>query len=150
MARMTLPAINAAMEPTDRSMPPDTMTKHMPTAMMPMKAVRVSTLVMLSSVAKLLLSKVPTTHSSTRPITGPMPCSLASHWPACDAAGAAALVSSCGMGDELLFGELLGFQNGLQAARTHHRHAVAQANELHEFAGNNDDGQALAGQLLDE
>jgi hypothetical protein len=32
------PAMKAAIEPTDRSMPPDVMTKVMPTAMMPMKA----------------------------------------------------------------------------------------------------------------
>ena len=48
MNRMTEPAISAAMEPTDRSMPPEMMTKHMPTAMMPMKAVRVSTFITLS------------------------------------------------------------------------------------------------------
>ena len=46
--RMTHPAISAAIEPTERSMPPEMMTKHMPTAMMPMKAVRVSTFMALS------------------------------------------------------------------------------------------------------
>ena len=49
ISRITQPAISAAIEPTDRSMPPEMMTKHMPTAMMPMKAVRVSTFIALSS-----------------------------------------------------------------------------------------------------
>ena len=48
MKRMTDPVINAAMEPTDKSMQPEIITKHMPTAMMPIKAVRVSTFMMLS------------------------------------------------------------------------------------------------------
>ena len=41
-------AISAAIDPTDKSMPPEMITKHMPTAMMPMKAVRVSTFITLS------------------------------------------------------------------------------------------------------
>ena len=65
------PAMSAAMEPTERSMPPEMMTKHMPTAMMPMKAVRVSTFIALSQVAKSGLSKVPAMHSNTRPTMGP-------------------------------------------------------------------------------
>ncbi len=56
MNMITLPAMSAAIEPTDRSMPPEMITKHMPTAMMPMKAVRVSTFIALSSVAKSPLS----------------------------------------------------------------------------------------------
>ena len=85
MNMITLPAISAAIEPTDRSMPPEMITKHMPTAMMPMKAVRVSTFIALSSVAKSLLSSVPAMHSSTRPMTGPMPCRRSAQ-PVCAAA----------------------------------------------------------------
>ena len=56
-----------------RSMPPEMMTKHMPTAMMPIKAVRVSTFIALSKVAKSGLSRVPATHSSARLAIGPIP-----------------------------------------------------------------------------
>jgi hypothetical protein len=71
--RIITPAMSAAIEPTERSMPPEMMTKHMPTAMMPMKAVRVSTFITLSSVAKSPLSAVPAMHSTTSPSNGPKP-----------------------------------------------------------------------------
>ena len=77
--RMTHPAISAAIDPTERSMPPEMITKHMPTAMMPIKAVRVSTFMPLSKVAKSRLSSVPATHSSARPAIGPIPCRRAHH-----------------------------------------------------------------------
>ncbi len=48
ITRIISPAMNAAMEPTLRSSPPAVITKVMPTAMMPMKAERASTLVMLA------------------------------------------------------------------------------------------------------
>jgi hypothetical protein len=52
-------------------MPPETITKVMPTAMMPMKAVRVSTFIMLSMVAKSGFSRPPAMHSRTSATTGP-------------------------------------------------------------------------------
>ena len=71
--RIVQPAISAAIDPTDRSMPPDTITKHMPTEMMPIKAVRVSTFMALSSVAKFGFSSTPAMHSNTKPTMGPAP-----------------------------------------------------------------------------
>ncbi|MNL22630.1 hypothetical protein D3C87_1439850 [compost metagenome] len=47
MTMIMMPATTAAMEPTDRSSPPDVITKVAPMAMMPMKLDRASTLVML-------------------------------------------------------------------------------------------------------
>ena len=47
IARIITAATKAAIEPTERSMPPAVMTNVMPTAMMPMKADRASTLVTL-------------------------------------------------------------------------------------------------------
>jgi hypothetical protein len=73
MRRMTQPAISAAIDPTERSMPPEMMTKHMPTAMMPMKAVRVRTFKALSAVANSELRAVPAIQSRTSPTTGPKP-----------------------------------------------------------------------------
>ena len=55
MARIITPAMNAAIEPTERSSPPEVMTKVMPTAIMPMKAERASTLVMLPAERKFSL-----------------------------------------------------------------------------------------------
>ncbi len=43
----------------------------MPTAMMPMNAVRVSTFIALSIVAKSWFSAKPAMHRTTRPTTGP-------------------------------------------------------------------------------
>ena len=48
ITRIISPATKAAIDPTDRSSPPAVMTKVMPIAMMPMKADRASTLVMLA------------------------------------------------------------------------------------------------------
>src|ERR1700745_2213028 len=62
-----LPAISAAIDPTDRSMPPEMITNVMPTAMIPMNDVRVSTFIMLSTVAKSRLSSVPAMHRTIRP-----------------------------------------------------------------------------------
>ena len=105
ISRIIAPAISAAIEPTDRSMPPEMMTKVMPTAMMPMKAVRVSTFRTLSAVAKSGLSAQPAMHSRTRPSSGPrswMRCTSRPDWPA--DVSAVVLVSTGGMSDQLLFG----------------------------------------------
>src|SRR5438270_11175637 len=152
--RITQPAISAAIEPTDRSMPPLMMTKHMPTAMIPMKAVRVSTFIALSQVAKSPLSSVPAMHSSTSPTSGPAP---SIRWRQRDvrADGGAspvvprmALVSSGGMGDQLLFAELGGIERGLHDTRPHDDHAVAQADQLDELRRGDDHGAPLRGEPL--
>lgn len=52
------------------------MTKVIPTAMMPMNDVRVSTFMALSKVAKSPLSMVPPTQSAISPISGPTPNSM--------------------------------------------------------------------------
>ena len=127
------PAIRAAIDPTDKSMPPEMMTKVMPTAMMPMKAVRVSTFIRLSSVAKSPLSKVPAMHSDNRPSTGPKPLmrapSLAMRAPV---ETVVSVRAGC-MGNQLLFGQVVSRQGGLQGAGAHHRDSVAQANQFDQF-----------------
>ena len=52
MMMIIMPAMKAAMEPTERSIPPAVITKVAPTAMMPIKAERVSKLVTLPSPRK--------------------------------------------------------------------------------------------------
>ena len=59
MTMIMTPEIAAAMEPTDRSMPPAVMTKVAPTAMMPMKAERVRRLVRLPSLMKARIQQEP-------------------------------------------------------------------------------------------
>src|SRR4051812_38579654 len=131
------PAISAAIEPTDRSMPPETITKVMPTAMMPMKAVRVSTFIMLSMVAKSGFSSAPAMHSRTSARTGPMPFKCCR--PAMEKAG---LVVGVGcMGNQVFFCKLVRAEHGLQAAAVQHRHAVGQADQFDEF-GRDDDHRA--------
>ncbi len=57
MTRIIIPAMKAAIEPTERSSPPAVMTKVIPTAMMPMKAERESTLVMFPADRKFGVQK---------------------------------------------------------------------------------------------
>src|SRR3990167_10353922 len=130
------------------SMPPEMMTKHIPTAMMPMKAVRVSTFIALSQVAKSGLSTVPTMHSSTRPTMGPASsrCWRSGLPPrfgvealsAERARSCMGSVSAGGMGDELLFGQVVGVQGGLHGTGAHHHHAVTQADQFHQLRGDDD------------
>src|SRR4051812_14056207 len=140
ITRIMQPAISAAIEPTDRSMPPLMITKHMPTAMMPMKAVRVSTLSRLSRVANSPLSSVPAMHRSSRPATGPKPCSCP-HRSAARRVGVDS-ASSGGMGDEFLFAEVFVVHGGREMATPHHGHPVAQADQLQQLGRDHDDGLA--------
>ena len=73
MNRIIEPASSAAIEPTDRSMPPAMITNVPPTAMMPMNEVRVSTLKMLPMVRKLGLRMVASATTAARPMRGPRP-----------------------------------------------------------------------------
>src|SRR6478752_1170020 len=158
MNMITQPAISAAIEPTDRSMPPEMITKHMPTAMMPMKAVRVSTFIALSRVAQSPFSSVPAMHSSTRPMTGPSPCrrctqpGLASLRCCCCAASSVCGGVGCsgGMSDELLFSQMVRVERGNETARAHHRDAVAQADQLHQRRRDDDHREPFAGESLDQ
>ena len=75
IAMIITPATKAAMDPTDRSMPPAVMTKVMPTAMMPMKADRASTFVTLPALRKLEFSDAPRMISAIRASRGPSACS---------------------------------------------------------------------------
>src|SRR5450830_99938 len=124
------PAIRAAIDPTDKSMPPEMMTKVMPTAMMPIKAVRVSTFIRLSRVAKSPLSKVPAMHRASKPSTGPKPLMRA---PKLARGDMLVSVRAGCMGNQLLFGQVVSRQGGLQGAGAHHRDSVAQANQFDQF-----------------
>jgi hypothetical protein len=68
--RIIAPARKAAMEPTERSMPPAMITKVPPTAMMPMKADRVSTLKRLVCDRNAGCSIEPITSRNTSPSRG--------------------------------------------------------------------------------
>ena len=64
-----MPVTKAIMEPTDRSKPPEEMTKVAPTAMIAMKALRVTTLIRLADDTKLEFTNAPnsTTYTCGRP-----------------------------------------------------------------------------------
>lgn len=102
----------------------------MPTAMMPMKAVRVSTFIRLSKVAKSPLSKVPAMHSDNKPSTGPKPLMRAPNRAIGDTV--VSVRAGC-MGNQLLFGQVVSRQGGLQGAGAHHRDSVAQADQFDQF-----------------
>src|ERR1700682_3430985 len=123
-----LPAISAAIDPTDRSMPPEMITNVMPTAMIPINDVRVSTFIMLSTVAKSRFSSVPATHSTIRPASGPSPCSRCASRNARPAG--AVSVGAGRMGDQLLFGQMVEAECRLQLAAAHDDDAMAEADQL--------------------
>jgi hypothetical protein len=54
------------------------------------------------------------------------------------------------MGDQLLFGQAVVRQRGLQPAGAHHRDAVRQADQLHQLGRDHDHAAALCGQPLDQ
>ena len=74
IARIASPARKAAIAPTDRSSPPEVMTKVMPTAIIPMKAERASTLVMLAGARNAGFKSAPSTISATSATMGPRVC----------------------------------------------------------------------------
>src|SRR5690349_17446152 len=126
-----LPAINAAIDPTERSIPPEMITNVIPTAMIPMNDVRVSTFIMLSTVAKSRFSSVPAMHNTISPASGPSPCNRC----AIRIARPAGAVSVCAgrMCDQLLFSQMVEAERRLQAPRAHHRDAMAQPDQLDQF-----------------
>src|SRR5690606_39344204 len=71
MTMIMTPEMNAAMDPTDKSMPPAMMTKVAPTAMMPMNALRARTLVTLAADRKLGFTQAPSATRSTSAHKGP-------------------------------------------------------------------------------
>src|ERR1700712_4630154 len=134
MVQIMLPAISAAIDPTDKSMPPEMITNVMPTAMMPMNDVRVSTFMALSKVAKSGLSSVPPTHSAISPSNGPTPCRRRASPPRrLHFDTSTPSVCAGRMRDQPLFGELSGPKRSDKLTAAHHRHAMAQADQLDQF-----------------
>src|SRR5450755_2334965 len=167
IARITLPAISAAIEPTDRSMPPPMITKLMPIAMIPMNAVRVSTFMALSQVAKPGLSKVPAMQSAIRPTSGPRLCARCLHafdlaarrapasGGAIGAMGASpaatgVLVGAGRMGDQSLFGQSVGIERRLDLAGAHDHHPMAKPDQLDQLRGDDDHAAPFGRQALDQ
>src|SRR5690625_6657009 len=72
MVRIMMPVTKAIIDPTDRARQRDEITKVAPTAMMAIKAERVTTLAMLVPVAKFEFSKVPTRITTANAMNGPM------------------------------------------------------------------------------
>ena len=71
ITKIISPAIKAAIEPTERSSPPAVITKVMPTAMIPMKADRASTLVMFAALRKFEFISAPISSKTTKAMIGP-------------------------------------------------------------------------------
>ena len=124
MIQIMLPAINAAIDPTDRSIPPEMITKVIPTAMMPMNEVRVRTFIALSKVAKSGFSSVPPMHSATSPSSGPTPCSRRAKLPR-RLDPSTPSVCAGRMRDQPLFSQMFEPERGDKLPAAHHRHAMA-------------------------
>ncbi|GAA6190351.1 hypothetical protein NBRC116597_02700 [Phaeobacter sp. NW0010-22] len=71
ITKIISPAIKAAIDPTDKSKPPAVITKVMPTAMIPIKAERARTLVILAALRKLEFNIAPMINKTTKAIMGP-------------------------------------------------------------------------------
>ena len=71
MNMMVMPVMKAAIEPTERSRPPEEITKVAPTAMMATKALRVMTLLRLVADRKSGLMRKPMTSSAAKAKNGP-------------------------------------------------------------------------------
>ncbi len=71
ISRIMQPEIKAAIEPTERSIPPVVMTKVAPTATMPIKELRASILLRFPALRKASLTKIPIIKMATRAINGP-------------------------------------------------------------------------------
>ena len=71
ITKIISPAIKAAIDPTERSSPPAVMTKVIPTAMIPIKAERASTLVIFAALRKLEFISAPMTKRTISAMIGP-------------------------------------------------------------------------------
>src|SRR5690625_1462689 len=150
MVRIMMPVTNAIMDPTDKSRHPDEITNVAPTAIMAIKAERVTTLLMLVSVAKLLLTKIPATMTSARAINGPMAAHrirrgdlsivssvvalvmvVSSHatWWAGFGKVCARMTAGGGI-DHILFGNFARVQFCCNASSTHHKNTIRQADQF--------------------
>src|SRR5215218_1308276 len=150
----------ASTDPTDRSIPPVAITKVMPMAMMPVMLAWVSTFSRLSLVGKTSgLMITPATSRAT--ITTGSTSSWTGTWRqparALRAGVSTAISSPClggvvngDRGSEHVF---LGAGGAVElvddVALTHHEHAVTEAEELGQLAGDHDDSDPVGRQLGD-
>src|ERR1700712_1122870 len=134
-----VPAISAAIDPTDKSMPPEMITNVMPTAIMPINDVRVSTFIALSKVAKSGLSHVPPAHNAIRPSNGPTPCRRFARLPSRLRFDTSTPSVCAGrMRDQPLFGELFMAERRDDLAAPHDRHAMAKPDQFDQLRRNHD------------
>jgi hypothetical protein len=66
------PEINAAIDPTDRSIPPAVITNVAPTATIPIKELRASMFAKLPELRKASFTKTPSKKTKTNAINGPV------------------------------------------------------------------------------
>src|SRR6056297_6026 len=157
MNRIMAPARNAAMEPTERSIPPAMITNVEPTAMMPMNALRVSTLKMFVDDRNAGFISEPTITSATRPRSGVSVCQGIRRL------GRAVAVASGGVVmkvplllesgrvlHDLVLVDVVAVQDPGDPPRAHHDDAVAEADDLRQLAADHDHRDAALGELMDE
>src|SRR5690606_4412621 len=166
MNMIIAPARNAAIDPTERSMPPAMITKVAPTAMIPMNAERVRTLKMFVEVRNDGWISAPMTTSRTRPSSG-VSCCHGTLLTLCRQVGAVAtsgtdmgfrgprlgeryVAAQAGrVGHHRLLGQVVAGERPGHPAPVHHDDAVGQAEDLGQLAGDQHHRHASRDQLGD-
>src|SRR5690606_16877878 len=166
MNRIIAPARNAAIDPTERSMPPEMITNVAPMAMIPMNAERVRTLKMFVGVRNDGWIREPMTTSRTRPSSGVSCChgtdpSLSRqvgtgatsdtdmssvHLPLRDVA---VVAQAGGVGHHRLLVQVVAGEDPRHHAAPHDRHTVREPEDLGELAGDQHDRDAALEELGD-
>src|SRR3989454_71971 len=136
----TQPA-SAAVEPTERSKPPPTITKVMPMAITAMIEDCTSTLVRLSGDKNRSVSSAVTAHSTISEISGICPAKLNRY----------AVILAADRRAQFRLVEPVGaVERGRDTALPHREHAIAQARELGEVAGIDQRAAAGADEFADQ
>src|SRR5688500_10508905 len=132
-----MPVTKAIIEPMDRSSPPDAITKVAPTAMIAMKALRVTTLIRLADAMKFEFTSPPKSRITASAMKG---ARSAQRMRVPSSAGAFVAVTtvmvflpnSCassarGGVDDIFLGDILAAKLGDNFAGPHHQHPVGEA-----------------------
>src|SRR5690606_36002376 len=160
MVMIMMPVTNAIMEPTERSSPPEEMTKVAPTAMIAMKADRVITLIRFAPEVKFELISAPRRTITASAMNGAKSAQRMRLPSSAVAACAVAVVmcllprrpslAGCGGIDDGLFIDLVAVQFRDDPLIAHDEHSICETDKLLHFRRDDDAGLPLPHHLVDE
>src|SRR5712691_4659516 len=146
-AASTTPA-SASSEPTERSMPPERITKVIPTAITALMLVCSATLSRLETDRKCGVSSESNAARATSPTS--VPSSRARRAAVAPVSTRPSTRLAQGEGEDLRLRGARGLQLGHDPSFAHHQHAVAHAQHLRQLGGDHQDALALRGQAVHE